>query len=228
MTNAPRPTAAAPKKLTAREHAAQLRAQEARRQRRSRLVRIASITAGILLAALLTTLLVSTALTSPSTDPTNSSSKDGTSLVGQQAPDFSMHNTAGQTVSLADFHNKRSVILYFNEGAGCQACLTQLTAIEQKQADFAKAGFVVLPIVMNTKAEILSEASTYNVRTPFLLDDGTASQAYDVLGKGMHENLPGHSFIVIDKTGVVRWSGDYPSMWLDPATLLSTATGAVQ
>jgi hypothetical protein len=44
----------------------------------------------------------------------------------------------------------------------------------------------------------------------------------------MHANLPGHSFIVVDKTGVVRWNGDYPSMWLKPATLLSTATGAVQ
>lgn len=56
---------------------------------------------------------------------------------------------------------------------------------------------------------------------PDLLDDGTVSKAYGTLGEGMHANLPGHSFVLIDAAGVQRWYGEYPSMWLDPSTLIS-------
>jgi hypothetical protein len=62
--------------------------------------------------------------------------------------------------------------------------------------------------------------SHYGVTTPFLLDDGTASKAYGTLGKGMHADLPGHSFVLIDAAGVQRWYGEYPSMWLEPQALL--------
>ena len=58
------------------------------------------------------------------------------------------------------------------------------------------------------------------VRTPFLLDDAAVSKAYGTIGKGMHAELPGHGFVLIDKTGKQRWYGEYPSMWLSPADLL--------
>ena len=54
----------------------------------------------------------------------------------------------------------------------------------------------------------------------YLLDDGTVSEAYDTLGKGMHAGLPGHSFVLIDEQGEQRWYGEYPSMWLEPQDLL--------
>ena len=52
------------------------------------------------------------------------------------------------------------------------------------------------------------------------LDDGTVSTEYGTIGKGMHAGLPGHSFVLIDKTGKQRWYGEYPSMWLSNADLL--------
>ncbi|MEP6761030.1 MAG: hypothetical protein ABJA93_06660 [Sporichthyaceae bacterium] len=47
------------------------------------------------------------------------------------------------------------------------------------------------------------------------------SKACGTIGKGMDAGLPGHSFVLIDKTGVQRWYGKYPSMWLSPADLLA-------
>jgi hypothetical protein len=79
----------------------------------------------------------------------------------------------------------------------------------------------VLPIVMNTAAQIRPDLDKFGVKAPYLLDDGAVSKAYGTLGKGMHAGLPGHGFVLIDADGVQRWQGDYPSMWLDPATLLS-------
>ena len=46
------------------------------------------------------------------------------------------------------------------------------------------------------------------------------STAYGTIGKGMHADLPGHSFVLIDKAGNQRWYGEYPSMWLSTTDLL--------
>jgi peroxiredoxin len=138
------------------------------------------------------------------------------------APDFTLPTTDGGTVTLSDLRGS-PVVLYFNEGAGCGSCTVQMTAIEQEPG-FAAAGIEVLPIVMNTADEIGPDLQTYGATTPYLLDDGTVSDAYGTLGTGMHEGLPGHGFVLVDADGVQRWQGTYPSMWLDPADLLEEVT----
>ncbi len=144
-----------------------------------------------------------------------------TSTATRSAPDFTLTDTSGHPVHLADYRG-RAVVLYFSEGAGCQSCLYQMAAIEQRAADFTSAGVTVLPIVMNTADQIRSDMNANHVTTPFLLDtDGAVSRAYGTLGKGMHAGLPGHSFVLIDATGVQRWYGEYPSMYLAPADLLT-------
>jgi len=35
---------------------------------------------------------------------------------GQPAPDFTAQDFNGQTISLSDFHNQKSVVLVFNRG----------------------------------------------------------------------------------------------------------------
>jgi len=52
------------------------------------------------------------------------------------------------------------------------------------------------------------------------LDGGAVSKAYGTIGTGMHANLPGHGFVLIDAKGVQRWYGNYPSMWITPQALL--------
>jgi len=143
------------------------------------------------------------------------------STATRTAPDFTLTDTSGHPVHLADYRG-HPVVLYFSEGAGCQSCLYQMAAIEQRAADFKAAGVTVLPIVMNTADQIRSDMNANHVTTPFLLDtDGAVSRAYGTLGKGMHAGLSGRSFVLIDATGVQRWYGEYPSMYLAPADLLT-------
>jgi peroxiredoxin len=111
--------------------------------------------------------------------------------------------------------------LYFSEGAGCQSCLYQMADIERRATDFTAAKVTVLPIVMNTATQIRADMAANGVRTPFLLDSGDVSRAYGTLGRGMHAGLPGHSFVLVDAQGVQRWYGEYPSMYLSPADLLT-------
>lgn len=147
-------------------------------------------------------------------------SRPASSTARRTAPDFTLTDTAGNTVTLSDYRGKSNVLLYFSEGAGCQSCLLQMGEIEKHTQAFAHDDVTVLPIVMNTRAQIMADMAANGVRTPFLLDDGTVSRAYDTLGKGMHAGLPGHSFVLIDKQGTQSWYGEYPSMWLAPKDLL--------
>ena len=138
------------------------------------------------------------------------------------APDFTLTTTAGTAVTLSALR-PHPVLIYFNEGAGCASCTMQMAEIE-KDPGFAEAGIEVLPVVMNSAEQILPDLQRFGVTTPYLLDDGTVSKAYDVLDKGMHPGLPGHGFVLIDGEGVQRWYGNYPSMWLDPQELLDEVT----
>ena len=147
------------------------------------------------------------------------SSRPVTQTTATLATAFTMPTSDGRSVSLSDYAGK-PVLLYFNEGAGCDACLLQMAAIEKDPA-FAKQGIAILPIVMNSAAQINHERERLGVVTPFALDNGTVSKEYKALGTGMHANLPGHGFVLIDAKGVQRWSGNYPSMWLDPKDLLA-------
>ncbi len=146
------------------------------------------------------------------------SSRPTTSSDVRAAPEFTLPASDGSTASLADYRGE-PVVLYFNEGAGCDSCLLQMVEIEKNPA-FGDDGIAVLPIVMNTAEQINADRERLGVRAPFLLDDGEVSAAYGTLGKGMHEGLPGHGFVLIDADGNQLWHGNYPSMWLDPEDLL--------
>lgn len=145
-------------------------------------------------------------------------SRSTTTDVVRTAPGFTLTDTTGAQVSLAGLRGK-PVLLYFNEGAGCGSCLQQMAAIERDSA-FQEAQVQVLPIVMSSRRQIADDMRQFGVKTPFLLDDGTVSKAYGVLGKGMHAGLPGHGFVLIDAEGYQRWQGEYPSMWLAPGELM--------
>jgi peroxiredoxin len=188
------------------ERAQAVVANSLRQRRRRRLRRAAWFTAGVSLVAIVTAMMLT--------------SRPSSSEAIRTAPDFTLTDTAGQEHTLAE-HRGENVVLYFNEGAGCQSCIVQMGEIEKRSAELAEANVTVLPIVMNTRAQILRDMELNGVTTPFLLDDGTVSEAFGTLGKGMHAGLPGHSFVLIDTEGQQRWYGEYPSMWLDPGELLA-------
>lgn len=143
------------------------------------------------------------------------------STAARTAPGFALRSTDGTTVTLSSYRGT-SVVLYFSEGVGCDACFYQMAEFEKHAADLSAAGVTLVPIVMNPAGQVREEMTRFNLRTPFLIDaDGTVSGEYGVLGKGMHQGLPGHGFVLIDASGTERWYGEYPSMYLSTADLLA-------
>lgn len=143
------------------------------------------------------------------------------------APDFSLPSTDGRSVSLADFSGQ-NVLLYFNEGAGCDACFYQMQEIERNTTAFRTAGITVVPVVANPLEVTQGEVARFGLSTPYLIDaDTSVSSAYGMIGNGMHANLPGHGFVLIDASGQLRWRMEYPSMYVSAGDLLTSATEAL-
>lgn len=191
-----------------RDRRENLRKARERQRRNRRWIRLVAWTAGLaVVGAIVTAMLLSARPTS--------------SVHARPAPDFTLTDTSGRQVSLSDLRG-RNVLLYPNEGAGCDACFYQMADIEKNAAAFERAGVTVLPIVMNPAEQVVPELARFKLRTPYLIDSGgKVSKAYGTLGKGMHAGLPGHGFILIDGDGVQRWYGEYPSMFLSSADLLT-------
>jgi peroxiredoxin len=148
--------------------------------------------------------------------------------LGSSAPDFELASTDGNPVSLAD-HRGHDVLLYFSEGVGCDACFYQQAKIEAEQQRFTDAGLTVVPVVVNPAPEVRRELDRFGLTTPFLIDpDRSVSAAYDTIGRGHHADLPGHSFILVDREGNMRWRMDEPSMFVEPARLVDGAIEALR
>jgi len=136
---------------------------------------------------------------------------------GQKAPDFTLQNIAGDAVKLSDYKGY-IVILFFNEGSMCYpACWDQMASLGN-DARFNTDGIVAFSVLVDQKDEwekIIDQVPKLS-KAKILFDSTRAvSSAYDVLslGSSMHPgNFPGHTYFVIDKEGVIRYTLDDPAM----------------
>ena len=100
------------------------------------------------------------------------------------------------------------------------------------QGDLEK--FVELDIqviaITTDSLDSLREAADENriSKLPMLSDStGEVSKAYDVLGRGMHSDKPGHTFVLIDRQGLIRWRKDYSEMYVPNEDLLEAIRQAL-
>ena len=152
----------------------------------------------------------------------------GKAVVGAAAPAFSLPSTAGGTVSLDDLRGRKA-LLYFSEGVGCDPCWAQIVDIERERRRFEQLGLELVPVMPNGGPLASREAARFEIRTPILVDEfKEASAAYDVLGRGHHADLPGHSFILVDERGAVRWRKDYSTMYVSVDDLLGDISAGLK
>lgn len=205
--------------MTKRQRQEQARRQravvEAQRRRQARVRRWAGWGLAAAAVAVVALLLVITARSEQAPQAAGGGQGQGQG----PAPAFALPATDGSTVSLASLRGRRA-LLYFNEGVGCDGCWYQMVELERQAAGLRERGLTVVPIVANGPEETRAEMARFKLRTPYLLDlDKQASAAYGVLGTGHHADLPGHSFVLIDEQGRIRWKRNYSTMFVPPADL---------
>lgn len=130
---------------------------------------------------------------------------------GEQAPGFTLESSTGEIVSLADYEGK-NVLLYFQEGLMCQPCWDQITDLEQSEDELTAAGIdEVVSITVDPVDLITRKVNDAGYTTPVLSDpDLAVTHTYDAHKYGMMgDTRPGHSFILVDGDGTIRWRADY-------------------
>lgn len=100
--------------------------------------------------------------------------------VGTKAPDFTLQDKDGRSVSLSDFRGKK-VVLYFYPKDNTPGCTRQACAFASAYEDFRTQNAMVIGISKDSAASHLKFAVKYDL--PFLLlsdPELQAIQSYDV------------------------------------------------
>jgi peroxiredoxin len=125
---------------------------------------------------------------------------------GTRAPDFELHSTPDQLVSLADFRGK-AVILAFYPADWSPVCGDQMALYNEILPEFHKLGAEMIGISVDGAWCHAAFAAARKLHFPLLSDfepKGAVARAY-----GAYRQKDGHSeraLFVIDGEGIIRWS----------------------
>lgn len=139
------------------------------------------------------------------------------SLIGKPMPDIQLADKNGKVYTTADFRGKNAV-LFFSEGLMCYpACWNQMVAFGTDPR-FNSADVSTVSIVVDSPKDWQQAITKMPdlAKTVTLFDTGAAvSKKLGMLttASSMHRgSLPGHTYVVLDKNGVVRYVFDDPNM----------------
>lgn len=157
-----------------------------------------------------------------------SSYQVGTPGIGHVAPTFNLPSSTGHPISLADYHGK-TVLLYFQEGVGCEPCWQQMKDLEKDAAQVHAAGIDQIVSITTQPAGVLAQkARDEGVSMPVLSDtDLSVSRAYTANQYGMMgTSMDGHTFVLVGPDGTIQWRADYGgapkyTMYVPPSQLLT-------
>jgi peroxiredoxin len=145
---------------------------------------------------------------------------------GSAVPSFTGRDViSGRTISSKSVYGQKT-LLFFSEGVMCQACLEQISGIQQMGAALARRGIHLVSLTPDSVGELQHAAADYGISTPLIADSNRSiSTAFNTLGLGMHSNTPGHAFALIYR-GKVLWYRDYyrppySTMYVRPSKLLA-------
>jgi len=141
----------------------------------------------------------------------NSAYQVGQPAAGAAAPAFTLTASTGKTLSLSDYRGK-NVLLYFQEGIGCQPCWDQLRDLEKDTVKLRAAGIDDVVSITTSPADLVAQkVHDDRLTTPVLSDpDLAVSKRYSANSFGMMgDSRDGHSFLLVGPDGKIRWRADY-------------------
>ena len=127
---------------------------------------------------------------------------------GDKAPDFSLPDDTGRTVSLSDFAG-RKVIVYFYPAAMTPGCTTQACDFSESLDSLKRDGYDVVGISKDAPAKLAKFRERDHLTLPLLSDENLAvHQAYGAYGekKLYGKTVEGvlRSTFVVDEEGTLR------------------------
>ncbi|TVQ17889.1 MAG: peroxiredoxin [Leptolyngbya sp. DLM2.Bin15] len=103
---------------------------------------------------------------------------------GIKAPDFTVKDTHGNTITLADYAGKH-VVLYFYPKDDTPGCTKEACSFRDNYTAYQGKNIAVFGVSTDNEASHQAFASKFDLPFPLLADtDGTVTKAYDVDGGG--------------------------------------------
>jgi len=123
--------------------------------------------------------------------------------IGSPAPRFRLQTSAGEYVSLEDFHGKKNVVLYFYPKDFTKGCTAEACEFRDSYEEFKNLGAQVIGISNDDQKSHDAFAAQHKLPFILLSDlDGAVRKSYGV--KKTFGLVPGRVSFVIDKSGTVR------------------------
>ena len=120
--------------------------------------------------------------------------------VGDLAPDFTLPDQRGETVSLSSLRGK-TVVLYFYPKADTPGCTTQACGVRDHRADYERAGAIVLGVSPDPVKKVKAFDDKYGLAFPLLADaDHSVAEAYGVWGE---KSMYGRKYMGVERTTFV-------------------------
>lgn len=136
------------------------------------------------------------------TDNKDDEMKSGNIDVGDTAPEFSLPDQDGNTVSLSQYRGKSSVVLYFYPKDNTSVCTAQACGFRDSYEAFLDEGAVVIGVSSDSVDSHDGFAEKH--RLPFSLLSDEGGKIRKLYGATVMLGVPGRVTYVIDKEGVVR------------------------
>ena len=126
--------------------------------------------------------------------------------IGDKAPNFTLNDKDGNTVSLSDFLGKK-VVLYFYPKDNTPGCTRQACAFAGAYGEFARLGVEVIGISRDSIASHVKFAEKYSL--PFVLLSDPEREAIKAYGVWQEKKLYGKlSFGVVRTTFIIDEQGN--------------------
>jgi peroxiredoxin Q/BCP len=146
--------------------------------------------------------------------------------VGSPAPNFTLQDVTGATFTLSDYQGKSNVLLFLNEGLSCQPCLQQMHDLDGLNAQFSGMNVLVVSVTPDTVDQLRNWMGAYGPQYGKVLSDPglVAYNLYHPVGAG--GSMMTHTFILINKAGIVIWRQDYgpDTMYVQNTDILAAVT----
>jgi peroxiredoxin len=141
---------------------------------------------------------------------------------GTPAPDFTLHVTPDQSVSLSDFHG-RPLVIAFYPADWSPVCGDQMVLYNEILPEFHKHHANILGISVDSAWCHGAFAAQRKLHFPLLSDfepKGAVARAYGAYRA--HEGTAERALFVIDGDGIIRWS------YLSPVGINPGADGILE
>ncbi len=147
-------------------------------------------------------------------------------LVGKPIPEFSLKDRNGTTYTAESLKGKNTV-LFFNECLmSYPSCWNQMVSLS-KDSRFQGPDVQALAIVVDQASEwgqAIAKMPELGKAVVLFDSDKSLSKSMDMMNvaSSMHRgSYPGHSYVIVDKEGIVRFAFDDPRMAMNDNLIAS-------